>query len=80
MNSAKASQQRTMEEKVKRLQELIKRDHIQYMDWLKQAEDLGENFLSHYCKYTDTSRYYKIVLATWDVHTGIAFSPLYRML
>ena len=79
MNSAKASQEYTMEEKVKRLQELMK-------GYREDSDDLYKLVLqdvAFYSNMKEVCEYYRdqvLAKAAWDVHTGAAFTPLYRML
>ncbi len=72
----------TKEQKIKRLQEMLgacKRGSSSTAlasAWLNLARNNKQMFMSMYAKseLVDEAR------ATWDVHTGIAFTKLYRAL
>lgn len=77
----------TREEKVKRLLELLKPttdvhyphfDDSMAIEWLNAAEERGSNFTSRYAGQADNKPYMTIVRLTWDVHTGVAFTKLYK--
>lgn len=70
------SQERSREEKVKRLQELM--DTQIPESWLVAAQRFStcESFQSSYL--SDESK--KYCRTTWDVHTGVAFTKLYKAL
>lgn len=74
----------TMEEKVKRLQELSpwKQDYI-CLDWLEDVANYNctkHQYLHDKTDLTDTPERRVHAELTWDVHSGAAFTPLYKLL
>lgn len=73
---------KTREEKINRLMEL--RPTFTYEiagGWVVQAEELQDKFLDHYKRYETSNRdYYGFAEDAWNVHTGLAFTKLFRAL
>lgn len=65
---------KTMEEKIRRLTELTGLERWLAKSWLEEAENYTDyEFFFYYSKH-------KVSRQTWDVHTGAAFTKLYKAL
>lgn len=73
---------RSKEEKIQRIMELsYPMSDIIARDWIEQAEEMGDRFLDHYSQFSVSSKdYYRYALNAWDIHTGLAFTKLYKAL
>lgn len=69
---------KTKQEKIDKINELVKPKFPLFYsaeEWLKQAEISGEKIFLYWDK-----SHREIPQAVWDVHTGVAFTKLYRSL
>ena len=73
--------ERTMEENVERLKELSKltQSEVVLEQWLMEAEFGQERFIKfHKDRRHLFNSLYQHAQVTWDVHTGVAFTKLYK--
>lgn len=72
----------TLREKYDRLKELCPENRLDDQNcksWLEWVEEVGEEKMHKaMTKYKDTPMYFRLGQTSWDVHTGKAFTKLYR--